>query len=278
MTELDPWIAGWCERAEAFAWADNVTAMAEDPANPLKAAVGAIGTVRLPVVGALGFSLFDRVIGLGVDEPATDADLDAIHRFYADHAGGEWAVSLAPGVMPADLPDRLVARGYRRGQAPWPKVWRETAQPPTVPTDLRIEEVGRAGGVADFTRVNIAAWGVPEAFAPWFGASFGRPGWHHYLGYDGSDAVAAGAMLVVDDVAWLGFGATVPEHRGRGGQSAIFARRIRDAGALGCRIAVTETGPDTREVPNPSYHNMIRAGFTLAYLRPNFVRGLVAAG
>ena len=271
MTELDPWVAYWCERSEALAYADIVSAMAEDPDNPLEAGLGRAGSVGLPVVGALGYSLFDRVIGLGVDGPASDADLDAIDGFYRDHAGGEWAISLAPQALPADLPDRLLARGYRRSRD-WPKVWRSTAEPPAIPTDLRIEEIARESA-DDFARVNIAAWGVPDVMTAWFVATVGRPGWHHYLGFDGAEAVAAGAMRISDDVAWLGFGATVPEHRGRGGQGAIFARRIADAGALGCRFAITETGPDTPEAPNPSFHNMIRAGFAVAYTRPNYVRG-----
>jgi len=41
--------------------------------------------------------------------------------------------------------------------------------------------------------------------------------------------------------------------------------------ALGCKWFVTETGEETADEPNPSYHNMLRSGFELAYLRPNYV-------
>ena len=34
---------------------------------------------------------------------------------------------------------------------------------------------------------------------------------------------------------------------------------------------VTETGEDSPEQPNPSFHNMIRTGFSLAYQRPNYL-------
>ena len=80
-------------------------------------------------------------------------------------------------------------------------------------------------------------------------------------------------MFVTDDVAWLGFGATLEEARGRGGQSAMFATRLADARAQGCRWAVTETGEETEEEPvNHSYRNMLRSGFRLAYARRNWVR------
>jgi hypothetical protein len=55
------------------------------------------------------------------------------------------------------------------------------------------------------------------------------------------------------------------------GQGAMFARRIADGLALGCQWFVTETGEDRPEDPNPSYHNMLRSGFKLAYLRRNYV-------
>jgi hypothetical protein len=78
-------------------------------------------------------------------------------------------------------------------------------------------------------------------------------------------------MFVKDDVGWLGFGSTLESHRKRGGQGAMFERRIQDGLLLGCKWFVTETGEDTPEDPNPSYHNMLRTGFELAYLRPNYV-------
>ena len=78
-------------------------------------------------------------------------------------------------------------------------------------------------------------------------------------------------MFVNGEVGWLGFAGTLKTHRKRGGQGALFARRIKDGLALGCKWFVTETGEDTPENPNPSYHNMLRSGFKLAYLRRNYV-------
>jgi hypothetical protein len=79
-------------------------------------------------------------------------------------------------------------------------------------------------------------------------------------------------MYLVNGIAWLGFGSTLEDARGRGAQSAMFAERLRDAAVLGCRFAFTETGEETSDAPNASYRNMLRAGFRLAYHRPNWVR------
>lgn len=73
------------------------------------------------------------------------------------------------------------------------------------------------------------------------------------------------------DVGWLGFGATLESHRGQGSQSAIFARRIRAAADLGVKLLITETGEELPDRPNPSYRNMLRAGFRLAYPRQNWL-------
>jgi hypothetical protein len=35
---------------------------------------------------------------------------------------------------------------------------------------------------------------------------------------------------------------------------------------------VAETGKDLPEKPNPSFHNMIRTGFKVAYHRPNYMQ------
>jgi hypothetical protein len=51
-----------------------------------------------------------------------------------------------------------------------------------------------------------------------------------------------------------------------------MARRIHDAVAMGSEWLVTETGEDLPERPNPSFRNMMRAGFLVAYQRRNYLR------
>jgi hypothetical protein len=267
--DIPPGVAEWCERIEALAWADNVRAMAEEPANPLDARVGEIGPVLLPLLANVPMAIFNRAVGLGIDQPATEADVDALVSFYLGAGRAEFAVSLSPRAQPADLAAWLESRGLARS-ANWAKVWRGVDDLPDARSELRIERID--AGLRDvFALINGSAFGTPAALAPWFGAAVRRPRWHHYLGFDGDVPVSAAALFVADEVGWLGFGATLPSHQRRGWQGAMFARRIRDAADLGCRLLVTETAEDATAKPNPSYHNMVRAGFRLAYLRPNYV-------
>jgi hypothetical protein len=112
---------------------------------------------------------------------------------------------------------------------------------------------------------------MPDMLRPWLAAPVGRPGWRHYLAWASEVPVATGALFVKDQIGWLGVGSTLPSHRRRGAQGAIMAQRIRDGAELGCRWLITETGEDTPGRPNPSYHNMVRTGFTLAYQRSNYI-------
>jgi GNAT superfamily N-acetyltransferase len=54
----------------------------------------------------------------------------------------------------------------------------------------------------------------------------------------------------------------LPEHRGKGAQSALLAARIHRAVELGCDLLVTETGEQRDDRPSNSYRNILRAGFT----------------
>ena len=92
------------------------------------------------------------------------------------------------------------------------------------------------------------------------------------MGYDDAEPVAAGALFLKDGLGWLGLGSTLPTHRGRGGQGAILARRIAEAIDAGARGLVIETGqPEPgEESKHPSYRNIHRAGFEVAYVRMNY--------
>jgi len=257
-----------CELHEGRAWRESVEGCAAAEGNPLRAEAITVSGTPVPIVAALDFALFNRVIGLGVATSATDEQLDEIAETYAARGQSNWSVSLSPLAEPADLAARLVQRGMDKG-GDFAKVLRTTDAPPEARTDLRVEAVG-AEHAAAFAEVNVAAWGVPEAFSPWFAGTVGRAGWRHYIAFDGDDPVSAGALFVSDGIGWLGFAATLPTHRNRGGQGAIMARRIADAAGLGCDVVHTETGAETADAPNPSYRNMIRAGFELIYQRPNY--------
>jgi GNAT superfamily N-acetyltransferase len=261
----------WCEMAEAIAWRDIYEAVQEQGDTALGPAWAEVGGAVAFALRGLDDAYFNRVVGLGIPRPATLQDVADADEFFHALGRERSTLQIVEPATPAALTEWIEAAGWVRSRQ-WPKLWRSLdGELPLSRTDLRIEQVG-PDWAEDFARIVTTTYEFDAALAPVASAPMGRPGWSHYLGFDGEDAVAAGASFVTADVVWLGYGATLESHRGRGGQSAIFASRLADARAAGCRLAITETGEDTPEEPNPSYRNMLRAGFEVAYLRPNFVR------
>jgi GNAT superfamily N-acetyltransferase len=111
---------------------------------------------------------------------------------------------------------------------------------------------------------------MPPALSAWLAQIVGRPHWRSYVCYAETGPAGAGALYVDGDFAWVGIGATRPELRKRGGQSVMLARRIADARGFGAKYAVTETGVPQPGQPAPSYTNIRKAGFEVAYERPNW--------
>jgi hypothetical protein len=75
-------------------------------------------------------------------------------------------------------------------------------------TDLQIEAMPLTESLT-FGKTVCAGFGMPERLAPWPAALVGREGWHKFVAKDG-DAVAAAALYVRKDIAWLGMRATRP--------------------------------------------------------------------
>ena len=219
---------------------------------------------RVPV------SYFNRAIGLGVFEPATEASLDAIiERFKAADAADYW-LHLNPIAKPAQLADWLTERGFAPPpRRTWAKFLRAlepyAARPSALP--VRQAEPRDAAAIAQTVCV---AFGMPPALAPWFAALVGRPGWRFVVAEADGKIAATGAAFIDGTNAWLGVGATRAEQRNRGAQSALLAARIALAADLGCTLLATETGESVAGEVNPSLNNIRRAGFVQVCSRMNY--------
>ena len=260
---MDAGLAREIEAHEARAWSACVAATAEAEGNPLLASVDLVAGVRVPALGAIDAGLFNRVIGLGVDIPVTDALLGGIAASYADRAQTSYVLEVSPVTEPGDVGARLRERGLVDTGTRQAKCWQEPAHY----DEEGMEAVSVLGpdDADEFAQVNMLAWAAPPFLAIWFGATLYADGFRHYGVRVEGRLVATGAMYVSDGLAWLGFGATLPAHRGRGMQTALLARRIHEAAVLGCRWVHTETAAHTRQAQNPSLSNMLRTGFDNPY-------------
>jgi GNAT superfamily N-acetyltransferase len=215
---------------------------------------------------------WSRAIGLGIEQPVTAGVVDEVLEFASAAGARSLVFQIAPHVD-GDWERLLADRGITPS-ANWVKFAGPGDLVPTASTELRIGIIGRDDG-ANFARVMCTGFGMPldSALPHWFGGLPGQDaaGFTTYGAWDGDDLVSAATLFVRGRIATLSGAATLPEHRGRGAQTALMARRIMDAVAHGCDWVTTETGAETAEHPNPSLHNMRRSGLTELYERRNWV-------
>jgi hypothetical protein len=255
------------EFTEAAAFADMLRAApAAWRASDERSALG--WRLQMPVADLL---LFNRLIGCGLDAPVDRARLRECLQQARDLELKSFGVQPSPAAEPAALRSWLDAEGFVVRDR-WTKAYRDALAPPPVATSLRIERATSAHAADVVGRVTCASFGMPDIRRLWIASFVGRPGWSHYLAWDADEPVAVAALFVMGDAGWLGMTGTLPESRRKGAQAALIARRLADGAAAGCRWFVTETDEDTPARPNPSFRNMIRAGFRVAYQRENFLR------
>jgi N-acetylglutamate synthase-like GNAT family acetyltransferase len=95
----------------------------------------------------------------------------------------------------------------------------------------------------------------------------GGPGFMRYLARIDGTPVGEAAMRIEGTLAQVAGAGTLPAYRGRGVQKALLHRRLMDARAHACELAVVTTAPGTR-----SQENVMRRGFALLYTRAILIR------
>jgi GNAT superfamily N-acetyltransferase len=228
---------------------------------------GAVAVVARAVVTSLNFN---RVIGLGVDEPATEAALDEMIAPYLAQ-GLSYAVELSPAAEPPELSSWLKARRLRKAMTS-AMHYRETGpslELPNSPHVMRASSSDRRR-VAD---ICCSVFSMPEATHAIICATADKPDWHQWLACDDAgEPLAAGLSFIREGIGWFGWDATLPAARGRGAQSALIAYRLADAADRGCRFVTAETATYTAGREDASMRNYRRCGFSLAYERATHVR------
>ena len=196
-------------------------------------------------------------------ERATDVGLAAL------------AFQVQPGALPTDWEAIAERHGLARGTT-FVKCF-GPAEPRAVETSVTVSRLGPEHA-AEFVRIMAAGFGFEAgegAIALFSGAQFFDGDWATYGAWDGDALVGVARMYGVAETGAVAlFGAaTLPEGRNRGAQAALLDARIREARDGGLRWASAETWLESADHPNPSQHNMRRAGLTEVHTRSNWVWG-----
>ena len=206
-----------------------------------------------------------QTFGLGMFSAPTEAQLDALERFFFER-GAAVHHETSPVADPA-LIAMLADRGYRPIEYS-NVMFRPVALPLAGAADspIRVTHVGSA----DLERwANVAAdgWSSEGAHLADFVRGIGvvqanSKGFHAFIAtLDGRD-VAAGGLFIDGPTAILAGASTVPNSRRQGAQLALLAARLRHASEAGCELAMMVALPGSG-----SQRNAERHGFRVAYTR-----------
>ncbi len=265
--------AAIADRVEARSFADLFDAAPAALKSQFGLRVETVAGATALLAPQLPTPMFNRVIGLGFGSPATPDQVERLRALYREAGVRGWWLHwnpLASWGGEGTATAALAALGFTvPARRSWAKMLRATADAPEPACSLKVAQAA-VGQVAAATSAIATAFGMPSLIGEWIAALRDRPTWRVYAIAD-ADAVVGGACLFVDgEACWLGMGAVLASHRGRGGQQRVMAQRIADGAGAGCRWAVTETGESIGDEPNPSLANMRRSGFRCVASRLNF--------
>lgn len=229
-------------------------------------------------------SPLNKVAGLGFEGPVTEAELDEVERIFAARGVPVQAelCALADPAVGVTLTARgyslvgfenVLGRGLGRGLA------RESLSPNRASPGIDITVSGDRD-FATWVDTVVEGFAHPDQQGVPSHESFPREaleqvmsdmahaeGFVRYLAIrEGKPAGGAG-MRIGEGIAQLCGASTRPEHRRRGVQTALLARRLADAARAGCDMAVVTTQPGSK-----SQENVQRRGFELLYARAILVR------
>lgn len=256
------------ERAEIHAFADLYRSAGPDVAEGTGLSVTDVEGGTLFVASRLDVLSLNRLVGLGLNAPVSDDQLGRLVERLARSGAVRGFVPVAPVDGHENLGLALEARGLRHYNN-WVRLSRSlVALPEPAATTLTVREIDTSFAPT-FGRIVATAFGYPPALAPIASVTVGRPGWRHYMAFHDETPVAAAAMYVHGTAAWFGLAATDTQHRKQGAQHALVVRRLHDAAAAGCALVSVETAEDSIVKDAPSFRNLRRLGFEVAYVRPN---------
>jgi GNAT superfamily N-acetyltransferase len=228
------------------------------------------GPIQATIVAGLPEApLLNLILGAAENGAVKDGHLEAVIEWAESH-GIDCRIPVATDAPEAGAAeDFLNRRGYRRSQRLVRFV--RDASPPRFPDPPGIEVDEVPEFTEGFSEYLSEGFGLALVAGAFFDCLPERDRWRSYVAIgEHGYGIGAATMMVDFGVAMLGFAATSPQERGKGGHLALLRRCIRDAGATGCQVVFTDVEEPIAEPvgESPAARNLGRAGFIGAAVRP----------
>lgn len=232
------------------------------PGNPRGLRIERFGDVMAPLAAnAPDLDFMNRVAGLA---PANLDVLPTVLSLYRDAGIRPW-FEVVPFSGDADPVGAALAAAGAVPISHSTLLYAPASVAASLPSDASEQGAGvdvrRVGAdeVERFAEVLLRGWEVSEDelaeavgdHSHWHSV----PGWRLYVATVDGEPAAAAVLQVSGGVGYLATASTLPAHRGRGCQSALIRRRIRDAAAEECDLICGQAA-----LASTSQQNMERAG------------------
>jgi GNAT superfamily N-acetyltransferase len=213
--------------------------------------------------------LINRVLELGSAGLPGEDQLREIGRLYEGSGVARFFLHIVPERKSPGTDAALTAAGYEKYRG-WMKFIRTGGEVREAGTDLDVRPVGVEHG-AEFAAIAVPAFDMLPVSEPVVALLPGVEGQQAFMSFDGDKPAGTGVIFIDGQSAALDWGATHPDFRRRGGQTAVLSARIRFGLEQGCSLICTMTGEAVPGDPQHSYSNIRKNGFEEAYLRENWV-------
>jgi len=275
----DVTLARRVERAEAAMSAAMVEASGRRPG--IEPSVEPVGPGYAVCAGP--GSPFNKIIGAGLDDGSFDEGaLDSAERAFAVHGlpvRAEICVLANPDVFAVfsrrgylfETVEHVLGLRLPAGDGPLapPKAAIETTHVDgEAASNEWIETLVEGFAVPDVTETGVTGEAFPaDVLRDTFANYRGVEHFHRYLTRVGGRIAGGGGLYVAHGIGILCGAATLAAFRRQGVQAALLRRRLADAAAAGCDLAVVTTAPGSK-----SQQNAQRQGFALLYARAVLIR------
>jgi len=210
-----------------------------------------LGGALLRYLDVPWFSVDGTITHVNLDPARADEQLDAMIA-RAEEGGRNLWWTVGPSARPADVADRLVARGFERSIEWAGLALRDLSTPIPTNPDLVVEALSPSN-CDEYAAFCVAAepGQGPDVHDERLAAAHrfleaGRGDTGIYLGrLDGTVAACVVSHLEPSSVVYLRNAVTLPEFRNRGIYLSLVAHRIAIARATGCTAAVVQAQSHT---------------------------------
>lgn len=209
-----------------------------------------------------------RAIGMGLNGRVTAEEIDRVETFYFSR-GADAQIDVVPAADES-LFRLLRERPYRLFELNNVMVLQLDPQR-RFNTEVPDAEIRRAAAGDELACARILEKcfvDTPPDLAETIAPMFEAPAIAFLASLDGKPVATAAGLVSEEHQLLALFGAgTLPQHRGRGLQTALLGARLNAAKDAGCTLAVTVTRGGTT-----SQRNAERLGFRVAYSKATMIR------